>query len=128
CSNSIPSENRSDWTEKDWKDYAFSKSPGVIQWSKPGETTDLRNSEYGMFQTIEHATRVRDIINKRYGNVGFQAQLAEIALAIRMTDGFISTEAPWKLAKDPESRSWLEDVLYTAAESIRIITALLYPV
>jgi methionyl-tRNA synthetase len=45
-------------------------------------------------------------------------------------DANLSEEAPWKLAKrqDPESRLRLEEILYQTAESIRIITALLYPV
>ena len=46
------------------------------------------------------------------------------------TDGQLSASAPWKLAKNPDdtSRDQLAEVLYTAAESIRIITALLYPI
>jgi methionyl-tRNA synthetase len=45
-------------------------------------------------------------------------------------DRYISDHAPWKLAKaqDEESREELKEVLYIAAESIRIITALLHPV
>jgi methionyl-tRNA synthetase len=128
-SSTVVIENRSDWDEKLWMDHAFSKSPGVIQVSSGNEPVDIKGlREYGMYQTIEHATSARELIGGKYGNVGFQAQLAEIALAIRMTDGFISSEAPWKLAKDSGARSWLEEVLYTAAESTRIITALLYPI
>jgi methionyl-tRNA synthetase len=49
---------------------------------------------------------------------------------IAKTDGLITRNAPWKLAKSEslESRKDLEDVLYLSAESIRIITALLYPI
>jgi methionyl-tRNA synthetase len=45
-------------------------------------------------------------------------------------DGFLTGQAPWKLAKkdDAASLSDLRTILYQAAESIRIITALLYPV
>jgi methionyl-tRNA synthetase len=51
-------------------------------------------------------------------------------LLIGKTDEFLSSTAPWKLAKqqDERSQSELRDVLYIAAESIRIITALLYPI
>jgi len=47
-----------------------------------------------------------------------------------LTDGFISAVAPWKLASiaGEPSKNDLNEILYTAAESIRIITALLYPV
>jgi methionyl-tRNA synthetase len=61
------------------------------------------------------------------------------------TDGFVSSTAPWKLLKElttaiasdnsenltsehGEATRKLERLLYTAGESIRIITALLYPI
>ncbi len=49
---------------------------------------------------------------------------------IAVTDALISSSAPWKLAKTDtvESNTRLRQVLYTAAESIRILTALLYPI
>jgi len=45
-------------------------------------------------------------------------------------DIYLSVHSPWKLAKSSEaaSRARLSEILYDAAESIRIITALLYPV
>jgi methionyl-tRNA synthetase len=51
-------------------------------------------------------------------------------LLIGKTDELLSLTTPWKLAKlqDENSQSKLRDVLYIAAESIRIITALLYPI
>ena len=61
----------------------------------------------------------------------FGRNLEEISEAIGATDGYISTHTPWKLAKleTREAREpSLADVLYIAAESIRIITALLYPI
>jgi methionyl-tRNA synthetase len=49
---------------------------------------------------------------------------------VGQADGFITAKAPWKLAKavSPESTTELRDVLYASAATIRIITALLYPV
>ena len=125
----IIAEVSDDWTERDWMDWAFGKSPGIVQWSSPDEPApDKMIPEYNMHKVLEHATRTVKLMAGKYGQVGFQAQLAEIALTIRMTDGFISTEAPWKLAKQPERTEWLTEVLYTAAESIRIITLLLHPI
>jgi methionyl-tRNA synthetase len=40
----------------------------------------------------------------------------------------IEVKAPWKLAKDPAQAEQLDAVLYTLAESLRIIAILLYPV
>ena len=40
----------------------------------------------------------------------------------------VDTAAPWKLAKDPEQAERLDAVLYTLAESLRIIAILISPV
>ena len=61
---------------------------------------------------------------------GFDTYLEGAAWLISVVDGFITKTTPWKLAKvkTDEARKNLGVVLYTAAESIRIITALLYPI
>jgi methionyl-tRNA synthetase len=53
-----------------------------------------------------------------------------VAGVIGLVDKYITDKAPWKVAADPDEDAQLdlEEILYTAAESIRIITALLYPV
>jgi methionyl-tRNA synthetase len=60
----------------------------------------------------------------------FSQAIELISQAIKQVDGFLSEAAPWKIAKEtsPQTGDRLNAVLYTAAESIRIITALLYPV
>jgi methionyl-tRNA synthetase len=60
----------------------------------------------------------------------FSQAIELIAQAIKQVDGFLSESEPWKIAKDREAiaSGKLNAVLYTAAESIRIITALLYPI
>ncbi len=65
-----------------------------------------------------------------FEGLSFADALKDIWLAIGVVDALITVKAPWKLATSPESyvRAQLADVLYTAAESIRIITALVYPV
>jgi methionyl-tRNA synthetase len=52
--------------------------------------------------------------------------LDAVMSAIEITNGFFSGFAPWTLIDQPNNV--LASVLYTAAESIRIITALLYPI
>jgi methionyl-tRNA synthetase len=60
----------------------------------------------------------------------FSKALEAIWGLIAAVDKFIVERAPWKLAKggDDESKKQLGETLYTAAETLRIITALLYPV
>ena len=54
--------------------------------------------------------------------------LETLGEAVSATDGFLTVNAPWKLnSEEPGEFEELERVLYTAAESIRIITALLFP-
>jgi methionyl-tRNA synthetase len=49
---------------------------------------------------------------------------------ISAVDKFIVQQAPWKLAKQPgdEARAQLDSTLYTAAEALRVVTALLSPI
>jgi methionyl-tRNA synthetase len=60
----------------------------------------------------------------------YRILLAELMLRISHIDAYISYHKPWELTKsdNPVSKQNLVEVLYTSAESIRIITALLYPV
>jgi methionyl-tRNA synthetase len=58
----------------------------------------------------------------------FTAAVSATAALVAATDGYLTANAPWKLAKVPEQRERLAEVLRTAAKSIRIITALLHPV
>ncbi len=58
---------------------------------------------------------------------GFQLHraLEHIALLSSHVNKYIDTNAPWKLAKQPESRERLGTVLYTALDAVRVIVGLL---
>jgi methionyl-tRNA synthetase len=60
----------------------------------------------------------------------FSRGLEAVWSMLSAADKFIVERAPWALAKkgDAESRAWLEATLYTAADVLRIATALLAPV
>jgi len=47
---------------------------------------------------------------------------------IREVNRYLEKKAPWKLAKDPEKRPELANVLYYGAEALRLSLSLLYPV
>jgi methionyl-tRNA synthetase len=57
----------------------------------------------------------------------FGAHLQRIWNLIAVTDGYITANAPWKLAADETKKEQLAEVLYSAAEAIRHLTAALYP-
>ena len=56
----------------------------------------------------------------------FNTILTEIAAFITVVDGFITANAPWKLAKDEAKAERLATVLYLSAEAIRWLTGLLH--
>ncbi len=76
------------------------------------------------------ATRAISLTGKQFDDLKFSSALETLWQMIAELDGILTSSAPWKLAAkdDTESRSELADILYTAAEAIRIITALVYPI
>ncbi len=67
---------------------------------------------------------------KSFESFEFSKALETIWTLISAVDKFIVQMAPWKLARsqDPSAPQQLDDTLYTAAEAVRLVTALLYPV
>jgi len=65
-----------------------------------------------------------------FDRLEFSKALESIWGLIAAADKFIVERAPWKLAKsaDADSKKLLDDTLYTAAETLRIVTALIYAV
>ncbi|MDE3106174.1 MAG: methionine--tRNA ligase [Acidobacteriota bacterium] len=122
----------SEWDNELWLGEAHRKDASSFQWSElnqeaPAVSQGIAPTEYRVLQKASFLIKNHAVLYNKYI---FGALLAEIQLLITITDGFISNEAPWKLAKQPDEKSQkrLSEVLYTAAESIRIITALLYPI
>jgi methionyl-tRNA synthetase len=60
----------------------------------------------------------------------FSKGLEGVWSLISAVDKFIVERAPWKLARstDANAPAQLNDTLYTSAEALRVVTALLYPV
>jgi methionyl-tRNA synthetase len=50
-----------------------------------------------------------------------------IADFVANVDGYLTREQPWKLAEDSPQQQHLSDVLYSAAESLRMIAVLAHP-
>jgi methionyl-tRNA synthetase len=67
---------------------------------------------------------------QEFDRLEFSKGLETVWELIAAVDKFIVSQAPWKLIKatDAESVALLDNTLYTAAEAVRIVTALLYPV
>ncbi|RRA47379.1 methionine--tRNA ligase [Acidipila sp. EB88] len=70
---------------------------------------------------------------ERFDALDFSRALESAWALVAVIDGYISEQAPWKLAKqadagDEASREQLKTVLAACAEAIRVLTALVYPV
>ena len=85
----------------------------------------------GVYKAIsEIATDTIRKTQDTFDRFDFSRGLETVWFLISAVDKFIVEMAPWKLARDPEeaARQRLNDTLYTAAEALRVVTALLYPV
>src|SRR5262249_20409122 len=71
-----------------------------------------------------------DSVQKAYDRFEYSKALESVWALISAVDKFIVQRAPWKLARqnDDQSTELLNSTLDTAAEAVRVATAVLYPV
>ncbi len=74
---------------------------------------------------VAHA---RDEFLRDFTDFAFSRALEEAWAIVARADKMISDAKPWDLAKDPKQRETLNAVLYRAAECLRWLCVLLYPV
>ena len=74
---------------------------------------------------VEHA---RDQFLLHFENFAFSRALEVAWSVVARVDKMISDAKPWDLAKDENQKQTLNAVLYRAAESLRWLCVLLYPV
>ncbi len=74
---------------------------------------------------IEHA---RDQFLLHFENLAFSRALEAAWSVVARVDKMITDAKPWDLAKDENQKQTLSAVLYRAAESLRWLSVLLYPV
>ena len=73
------------------------------------------------FEGIADATRAH------IDAVELTAALEEIWRRIRLLNRYVQDEEPWRLAKDDSEADHLDQVLYTLAEGMRVVSVLLHP-
>jgi methionyl-tRNA synthetase len=59
--------------------------------------------------------------------VELTAALDEIWRRIKRLNRYVQDEAPWQLSKDDANAARLDQVLYTLAEGLRVVSVLLHP-
>ncbi len=93
-----------------------------------GVVPEKSNYPNGVLVGVLHNTR--DAFNSQFEKLEFSKALESLWALITHLDGFITLKAPWKASgfTPNDLRLHQEEVLYQAAEVIRWITALVYPV
>lgn len=107
CEGKIPSGNISD--------------EGMLPAKRAGIDTD----DASIAGILGHA---RDEFVRYFDNFGFSRALEEAWAIVARVDKMISEAKPWDLAKDSAQQQTLHAVLYRAAETLRWLSVLLYPV
>jgi len=91
----------------------------------PAKRAGIDSDEATISSFIEHA---RDEFIRYLDEFAFSKALEEAWSIVAHVDKMISDAKPWDLAKDATQEQTLNAVLYRAAESLRWLSVLLYPV
>jgi methionyl-tRNA synthetase len=70
---------------------------------------------------------IADAVGARIDEVELTAALDEIWRRIKLLNRYVQEEQPWQLAKDDAEAEHLDQVLYTLAEGLRVVSVLLHP-
>ena len=70
---------------------------------------------------------IADAVGARIDEVELTAALDEIWRRIKVLNRYVQDEEPWQLAKDDAEVERLDQVLYTLAEGLRVVSVLLHP-
>src|SRR5262249_11502656 len=72
--------------------------------------------------------RAKEKFDEEFDQFNFSLALEGVWSGIARVDKYITDRQPWKLAKDPEGRNELRDVISTAYEGLRHLVLLVAPV
>ena len=66
-------------------------------------------------------------VRERIDELDLTGALDELWRRVKMLNGYVQDEEPWKLAKDDAQAGRLDSVLYGLAEGLRVVSVLLHP-
>jgi methionyl-tRNA synthetase len=66
-------------------------------------------------------------VSERLDRAELTLALEDIWKRVRRLNQYVEEEAPWNLAKEEDQAARLDEVLYSLAEGLRVVTVLLYP-
>jgi len=68
-----------------------------------------------------------ETVRERLDKLEITAALDEIWRRIKLLNRYVQEEQPWQLSKDEDQAERLDEVLYTLAEGLRVVSVLLQP-
>jgi len=68
-----------------------------------------------------------DTVRARLDQIELTAALDEIWQRVKLLNRYVQEQEPWQLAKDEAASERLDQVLYTLAEGLRVVSVLIHP-
>lgn len=90
----------------------------------PNTTTEKEKYDIELIELAENTVQE---YNLQMNKLSLNMALETIWQFIRRTNKYIDQTKPWVLGKDESKKNRLSNILYNLAESIRLITILIYP-
>jgi len=90
----------------------------------PHQTDEIEQYDH---ELMELANNTINTYNKKLNDLSINVALETVWQFIRRTNKYIDQTKPWVLGKDESKKDRLSNILYNLAESIRLITILIYP-
>ena len=78
-------------------------------------------------ELVQEFDGLTEAVQARIDEVELTAGLDEIWRRIKRLNRYVQDEEPWQLAKDDSAAERLDEVLYTLAEGLRVVSVLLHP-
>lgn len=81
------------------------------------------------YRMIEAVSGLPGLVEEHFTNLKVYKALEAVSACVRLTNGFVQAQAPWKLdCSDAEEKRWRDTILHVAMECLRIYGLLLQPV
>lgn len=104
-----------------------SRTVSMIEKYNSGIVPDAKLEDEYDKSLKEVALAAADRVEAEMDKFAFHSALEEIWVLVRRANKYIDEKMPWVLAKDEAERDNLDTCLHNLAESIRIVSILIYP-
>ncbi|XVG96291.1 methionine--tRNA ligase [Eubacteriales bacterium KG127] len=104
-----------------------SRTVSMIEKYNDGVVPDAKISDDFDADLKKAAVAAADKVEEEMDKFAFQNALEEIWVVVRRANKYIDEKMPWTLAKDEAQKDNLDTCLHNLAETIRIISILIYP-